>query len=108
VRLRWLPTANADLVSILNYITRQSGNTVIGRRFVQELQRKCRELANLPGKLGRPRSELRPDLRSYAHKGYVIFFRYEPGVFEVVNIIEGHRDIDARSSILTEFCCIAA
>lgn len=28
-------------------------------------------------------------------KGYVIFFRYLDETFEVVRIIEGHRDIDA-------------
>lgn len=29
------------------------------------------------------------------HKGYAIFFRYEGGRFEVVNILEGHRDVEA-------------
>jgi toxin ParE1/3/4 len=28
--------------------------------------------------------------------GYVIFFRYEADRFEVLNILEGHRDIDAH------------
>ena len=30
-----------------------------------------------------------------SHKGYVIFFRYADHRFEVVNILEGHRDIEA-------------
>lgn len=30
-----------------------------------------------------------PDIRSAPFKGYVIFFRYERGRFEVVNILEG-------------------
>jgi plasmid stabilization system protein ParE len=67
---------------------------VVGRRFVGELRQKCRTLADLPGTLGRARPELRPDIRSSAFKGYVIFFRYVDERFEVVNIIEGHRDID--------------
>jgi toxin ParE1/3/4 len=46
--------------------------------------------------MGRPRPELRPDLRSFAFKGYVILLRYEGDWLEIVNIIEGHRDIDAR------------
>ena len=37
-----------------------------------------------------------PDLRSVAHKGYVILFRYGTETLEVVNSIEGHRDIDAH------------
>jgi toxin ParE1/3/4 len=46
----------------------------------------------VPGTLGRSRPELRPDLRSFAFKGYVIFFRYRGDRFEVVNVLEGHRD----------------
>ena len=60
-----------------------------------ELRRRCHELAALPGTLGRARSELGPDLRSVSHKGYVIFFRYADERFEVVDILEGHRDIEA-------------
>lgn len=93
-----LPSALTDLVNILEYITRQSGSLVVGRRFVGELRQKCRTLADLPGTLGRARPELRPDVRSAAFKGYVIFFRYVDERLEVVNIIEGHRDIDALFS----------
>jgi plasmid stabilization system protein ParE len=59
------------------------------------LRQQCRDLAALPGTLGRPRPELRPDIRSFPHKGYVILFRYVADTFEVANIIEGHRDIEA-------------
>jgi plasmid stabilization system protein ParE len=45
--------------------------------------------------MGRARPELRHDLRSHPHKAYVIFFRYVGDVLEVVNVLEGHRDIDA-------------
>jgi len=33
--------------------------------------------------------------RSIAFRGYVIFFRYEGNMLEIVNVLEGHRDIDA-------------
>ncbi len=94
-RLRLLRSVQADLVDILEYITRESGSIVIGRRFVGDLRRKCRVLAGLPGTIGRARPELRSDIRSFAYKGYVILFRYKDDFFEVVNIIEGHRDIEA-------------
>ena len=94
-RLKMLPSAQADLVNIIEHITRASGSLVIGRRFVGALRQHCRELATLPGTLGRARPELRPDIRSFLFKSYVIFARYVDGTFEVVNIIEGHRDIDA-------------
>jgi toxin ParE1/3/4 len=90
-----LPSAQADLVHILEHITRESGHLAIGRRFVGALRQQCRDLAALPGTLGRARPEIRPDIRSYAYKGYVILFRYADDRFEVVNIIEGHRDIEA-------------
>jgi toxin ParE1/3/4 len=90
-----LPSAKADLVNILEYITRESGNLIVGRRFVDALRQHCRKLATLPGTLGRARPELRSDIRSVAFKSYVIFFRYVDDTFEVVNIIEGHRDIEA-------------
>ena len=92
-RLILLNSAVADFASILDYITRQSGSRVIGRSFVDRLQSQCKKLAGLPGTLGRPRPELRPGIRSFAFKGYVIFFRYEGDTFEVVNVLEGHRDI---------------
>jgi toxin ParE1/3/4 len=94
-RLRMLPSAQADPVNILEHITRESGHLAIGRRFIGALRQQCRELAALPGTLGRARPELRPDIRSFACKGYVILFRYIDDVFEVVDIIEGHRDIEA-------------
>lgn len=94
-RLKMLPSAQADLVNILEHITRESGHLAIGRRFVGALRQQCRELATLPGTLGRARPELRLDVRSFAYRGYVILFRYVEDTFEVVNIIEGHRDIDA-------------
>jgi toxin ParE1/3/4 len=45
--------------------------------------------------MGRQRPELRPDLRSHPYEAYVIFFRYVGDVLEVVNVLEGHRDVVA-------------
>ncbi|HWU63757.1 MAG TPA: type II toxin-antitoxin system RelE/ParE family toxin [Ensifer sp.] len=95
-RLSYLDSAKEDLVHILRYITTQSGSLAIGQDFVAALRQKCRHLAGLPGHMGRPRPELREDIRSFAFRGYVIFFRYVGDKFEVVNILEGHRDIDTH------------
>jgi toxin ParE1/3/4 len=92
-RLVYLASARRDFADILEYITRESGSLAIGRGFVDLLRMQCRKLASLPGTLGRPRPELRPDIRSFPFKGYVIFFRYEGDLFEAVNVLEGHRDI---------------
>ena len=64
----------------------------MGERLADQLFDRCEQLASLPGTIGRARPELREDMRSAVHKSYVIFFRYDGDVFEVVN---WHRDIDA-------------
>jgi len=91
--LRYLASARSDLKTISDYIAKASANPATGRKFRAALQQKCRRLASLPGTLGRPRPELRPDLRSVPYKGYIIFFRYRDNLFEVVNIIQSRRDL---------------
>ena len=95
-RLRYLDSAKRDLVNTLRYITRESNSLAVAQQFVGSLRQKCRHLAELPGQMGRPRPELRPDIRSFAFRGYVIFFRYADDMLEIVNILEGHRDVDAH------------
>ena len=94
-RLVYLAAAERDLLSILEYIARESGSAAIGLAFAERLQGRCARLASLPGTLGRARPELRPDLRCFPFGNYVIFFRYRDDVLEVVNVLAGHRDIDA-------------
>jgi plasmid stabilization system protein ParE len=76
-RLVYLTSARRDFADILKYITKESGSLAIGRGFVDLLRMHCRKLASLPGTLGRPRPELRADIRSFPFKGYMIFFRYK-------------------------------
>ena len=84
-----------DLADIADYIVTESGSAAVARRFTVYLRQRCAELASSPFQMGRPRPELLPELRSVAVGHYVIFFRYVGDVFEVVNILGGHRDIDA-------------
>jgi plasmid stabilization system protein ParE len=85
-RLRYLQSAKSDLVDILTYITQESGSLATGRRFVARLRQQCESLGRLPGTLGRPRPELREDIRSFPFRGYVIFFRYVADAVEIVDI----------------------
>ncbi len=94
-RLVYLTAARRDFAAILDYITRESGSLAVGRGFVDGLRQQCRKLASLPGTLGRARPELHAGIRSFAYRGYVIFFRYDGDVFEVVSVLEGHRDVIA-------------
>jgi plasmid stabilization system protein ParE len=91
--LVYTAAARDDLTALLDHLTRGSGSLAVGRKFTGELRAQCAKLASLPGTLGRARPELRPDIRSFPFKGYVIFFRYRAETFEIVNILEGHRDI---------------
>jgi toxin ParE1/3/4 len=88
-----LESAAADLGEIQDYIAADNPTRAVS--FRRELVQHCKKLAGLPGTHGRARPELRTDLRSVVYRGYVILFRYTRDRFEVLNIIEGHRDIDA-------------
>ena len=92
-RLSFTASAKADLESIATYIAEQSGSRATAERFTAELRRKCADLAAAPIRMGRARNELRSGLRSHPYKSYVIFFCYAGDALEIVNVIEGHRDI---------------
>lgn len=91
--LRYTDVARADIADITLYVATESGSRKTAENFRARLHRKCRHLASLPDRMGRSRPELRPDMRSVAFGSYVIFFRYRSDLLEVVNVLEGHRDI---------------
>lgn len=93
-RLSFLANAVADLTTIFNYISQESGSRTTARTFVEALRDHCRKLARLPGILGRPRPELRAGMRSSPFRGYVVFFQYVEDRLEVINILEAHRDVE--------------
>ncbi len=97
-QLIYLASVRRDLLDILSYVAEESGSVAVAQGFVAQLRYRCRALASKPGTLGRARPELHPEVRSVTHKGYVIFFRYVEDRLEVVNILEGHRDIDSYFS----------
>lgn len=93
-KLRYTSEALDNLADITAYIAVSSGIRTLGEGFVAQIREQCIRLASLPGTLGRERSELGADLRSFAYKGYIIFFRYRGEYFEVAAVLEGHRDVD--------------
>jgi toxin ParE1/3/4 len=94
-RIRYLASARRDISEIYHYIESRSESSVTAERFVSRLRAQCLHIAELPTMLGRPRPELRPDLRTFSFQGYLIVLRYVGEVVEIVNIFEGHRDIEA-------------
>ena len=95
-KLRYSSAALNDLAEIAAYIAEASQDRTVADRFVGRLMDQCEKLAALPGTLGRPRRELLPDIRSFAYGNYVIFFRYLDAEIEIVDVLEGHRDIIAH------------
>ncbi len=93
-RLTFRPAALADLELILDFIARDNPTRALS--FTDELRQQCSKLASFPGSIGRLRAELRQGIRSYAYRGYVIFYRTTEDELEIVNVLEGHRDIIAH------------
>lgn len=94
-RLAYTKMAVRDLADILSFIAERAGSTDPALRFIQRLRAQCGKLAVLPGTLGRPRDQIRPGIRSFAYRGYIILFRYEADCVRILSIVEGHRDLDA-------------
>jgi len=91
-RLHYTDTARENLLAITRYIRLSSGHREIAKSFTVALRQQCAKMATLPGTIGRSRAQLRPNLRSFAFRGYVIYFQYLDEVLEIVAILEGHRD----------------
>ncbi|MCO5160356.1 MAG: type II toxin-antitoxin system RelE/ParE family toxin [Mesorhizobium sp.] len=77
------------------YIATESGSADVARKAVDRIRERCRKMAALPGTLGRSRPELGDGIRSFVSGSYVVLFRYGGGTLEIVNIVEGHRDIES-------------
>lgn len=82
-----------SLADIAFYIAQESGSRAVANAFDAKLRAECRRLASLPGHMGIQRPELGEDIRSTPFGNYVIFFRYRGEAFEIITILEGHRDI---------------
>jgi len=96
-RLKYLDAAKNDLIEIARYIASESGSRDIAINYMNRIRTYCRNLAAAEtSQRGTARPELMAGMRSEAFGNYVIFFRYNGNVLEIVNILEGHRDIQAH------------
>lgn len=95
-KLSYTERAKSDLLVIHRYISQESGSAKTAYAFTKKLREKCKQLASITGVIGRERPEIIKGLRSHAFGNYVIFFRYVEQTFDVVTIIEGHKDIESH------------
>ena len=92
--LRYLPIAEEDLISILDWIEKDSPTRAL--KFVDKLEEKIGKLENFP-MLGRiPRHS---KLRDYGYRVliielYLVFYITRKSIVEVHRVIRASRDLD--------------
>lgn len=88
--------AEADLETIIAELNAKA--PALAERFADEFERKGQTLGRFP-ETGRSRTEIAPGLRSTLVKPYVLFYRIEGDVVQILRILHGRRDLHR---ILTE------
>jgi toxin ParE1/3/4 len=89
------PEAEAELLNIWYYVAKESGNTEIADRLIDSITARFYLLARHPH-IGRRRDEdLRPGLRSFAVREYVILYRIEKRDVLILHVFRGSRDMEA-------------
>jgi toxin ParE1/3/4 len=92
---RVTPEAEADLDDIWCYIARKSSSLEIADRFTEFLSDHFYLLSNHPY-IGRRRDEeLRPGLRSFPVRDYIIIYRIEDEDALILRVLRGSRNIEA-------------
>ncbi len=82
--------AQADLVEIVLRIAED--NPVAADAWLDNLDRKCQLLTTMP-EMGRLRTELAPEIRSWAVGEYVIFYRPALDGIVIARVLHGSRDL---------------
>jgi toxin ParE1/3/4 len=90
-RVRLSPQVRRDLKEIDEYISRD--NPDAAARVISNIREKCEVLSQQPG-IGRNRSDLLPNLRSFPIGNYVIFYFPTGEGIEVIRVLHGARDIE--------------
>lgn len=68
---------------------------MVAVRFIQKLREQCKKLSELPGVMGRDRPDLGAGFRSFPFGNYTIVFEYRKNYFDIISIVERHRDLGA-------------
>jgi plasmid stabilization system protein ParE len=87
--IRRSPRAEADLEAILEGLQRT--NPAAADRYATEFHDKGQALARFP-EMGHLRPEIAPNVRSTLVLPYVIFYRVEGDIVQIIRILLGKRD----------------
>jgi toxin ParE1/3/4 len=89
------PGAETELDNIWYYVAKESGSIEIADRLIDSITARFYLLARHPH-IGRRRDEdLRPSLRSFVAREYVIIYRIEKQDVLILHIFRGSRDLEA-------------
>ena len=91
MRLEVRQAARSDLREIADYIARDNSDRADG--FVEELIAKMETIADRPFSFP-ARSEWGAGLRSALHGRYLILFRVDGDLVEIMRVVHGARDIE--------------
>jgi toxin ParE1/3/4 len=83
--------AETDVAEIRSYISQE--NSSAADQFVGELFDLFQLLGRNP-KIGQLRPELRPNLCSFSHGNYVVFYCHADERAEIVAVVHGARDVE--------------
>lgn len=86
------PLASRDLDDIFDYFAEFSVDA--GERFVDDFNKKCRNLVSFLS-IGRAYTEIDSSLRGIPLSGYIIFYRVNENLIEIVRVVSGYRDLDS-------------
>jgi toxin ParE1/3/4 len=81
-----------DLEQIIDYFSNR--NIEAGERFINEFEKKCKNLANFPN-MGRSYDDVKPSLRGLPLAGYIIFYRIVNDGIEIIRVVSGYRDLES-------------
>lgn len=81
--------ALSDLETIATYISQSDLERALS--YVTEIETACQLWADCP-LAGRDRSDIRPDLRSFPHGNYIVFYRPRADGLTVVRVLHAKRD----------------
>jgi toxin ParE1/3/4 len=84
------PLARADLDGIWDYVS--GDNPAAADRLLERFRETFAILASHPS-MGEARHELRPGLRSFSVRKYVVYFQVAEERLTIVRVLHGARDV---------------
>ncbi|MGO9741410.1 MAG: type II toxin-antitoxin system RelE/ParE family toxin [Roseiarcus sp.] len=95
LRVEFRASADADLLTIFEYVFDVSRSAETARRFTQRIRERCERIGNVPFG-GRARDDLFPGLRTvpFEHSA-VVAYTIEGECVWITNIFHGGRDYEA-------------